>query len=154
MHFCSCCQQPPLIYSAWSTTAACPKAEGEHEQGGATAEIKLTDFKCYACGQTGHLAKDNACPAKGAECEFCHKVSHWKRVCFTLEQSKQLTNMHMATYRHKCSRNTKRIDSTLHAVSAQQPANLPFETMIQIQYTKGHSLKGDIDTGSYCSIVQ
>ncbi len=50
----------------------------QHEQGVQQPESNLWTGKSYACGQTGHLVKDNACPAKGAQCEFHHKVNHWK----------------------------------------------------------------------------
>ena len=43
---------------------------------------------CYNCG-TVHGRNPNSCPAKGAKCNFCGKLNHWKRVCFAKKSQEQ-----------------------------------------------------------------
>ncbi len=62
----------------------------------------------------------------------------------------------MTMHTQKGGKYTKWIDDTLHAVSAQQLLNLPFEDTVHVRDMEGklHELKGDVDMGSYCSIIQ
>ena len=32
---------------------------------------------CFACGRTGHIAKDPQCPAKNQKCRKCHMKGHF-----------------------------------------------------------------------------
>ncbi|XP_014675469.1 PREDICTED: uncharacterized protein K02A2.6-like [Priapulus caudatus] len=38
---------------------------------------------CYRCGNVGHYARDECCPAKKATCDKCGKVGHYAKVCHT-----------------------------------------------------------------------
>lgn len=36
---------------------------------------------CYACGQQGHFAASNECPAKGRTCRRCRRLGHFEKTC-------------------------------------------------------------------------
>lgn len=38
---------------------------------------------CYACGYSGHIAKDPSCPAKDQKCRKCGMVGHFEKKCKT-----------------------------------------------------------------------
>lgn len=36
---------------------------------------------CYACGKSGHISRDTACPAKGQKCRRCQTLGHFEKAC-------------------------------------------------------------------------
>ncbi|MCP4345569.1 MAG: hypothetical protein GY795_08585, partial [Desulfobacterales bacterium] len=52
-----------------------------HNSNSHRAKPSELDDKCYRCGNFGHKANYYKCPAKGKECQKCHKIGHFKRVC-------------------------------------------------------------------------
>ena len=55
------------------------------EQGGTADQFKGNEAKarCYRCDREGHLSCDSCCPARNAECQRCHKIGHFTKVCQT-----------------------------------------------------------------------
>ena len=44
---------------------------------------KEAKARCYRCDREGHLSLDSCCPARNAECQMCHKIGHFAKVCQT-----------------------------------------------------------------------
>ena len=55
------------------------------EQGGTADQFKGNEAKarCYRCDREGHPSRDSCCPARNAECQRCHKIGHFTKVCQT-----------------------------------------------------------------------
>lgn len=47
-----------------------------------------SNAKCGRCGLSGHLSRDDKCPAKDKECHKCHKVGHFASKCKTSDQKR------------------------------------------------------------------
>ena len=47
-----------------------------HRESKETADGQAT-HKCYACGRTGHFARDKVCPARGKTSAKCGRKGHW-----------------------------------------------------------------------------
>ena len=55
------------------------------EQGETADQFKGKEAKarCYRCDREGHFSRDSCCPARNAECQWCHKMGHFAKVCQT-----------------------------------------------------------------------
>ncbi|XP_065204814.1 uncharacterized protein K02A2.6-like [Planococcus citri] len=47
----------------------------------ASQNTNASQNACYRCGATTHTAQDEKCPAKDKECNYCHKIGHFKSAC-------------------------------------------------------------------------
>ena len=53
---------------------------------GKTADLfkgKGAKARCYRCDTEGNFSRDSCCPARNAECQRCHKMGHFAKVCQT-----------------------------------------------------------------------
>ncbi len=109
--------------------------------------------KCKGCGSGNHRSYDSACPAKGAECRFCHRLGHYESVCITNQKS-QMASSHTGMHAGG-GKSLKHIAPALHAVSASSLAETPFQMTLHLHVPNGqvHTMEGEVDMGSYCSIV-
>ncbi len=46
---------------------------------------------CYGCGNQTHKFRDEACPARGQVCNFCHAPDHFSKVCIKRQKQQQGT---------------------------------------------------------------
>ncbi len=109
--------------------------------------------KCRGCGSGNHRSYDGSCPAKGAECRFCHRLGHYESVCITKQKS-QMASGHTDTHAGG-GKSLKHIAPAMHAVSTSGLAETPFQTTVHLCGPNGqvHTVEGEVDMGSYCSIV-
>lgn len=50
---------------------------------------KTKEKTCYRCGRTDHLANDDRCKAKDAQCRKCKKTGHFWRYCRSTGEKKE-----------------------------------------------------------------
>lgn len=46
-------------------------------------------YICFACGHSGHIAKDPQCPAKNQKCRKCHMIGHFQNRCKSKQSKSQ-----------------------------------------------------------------
>ncbi len=134
------------------------KASGKRWQSGGKGAEKSgdrsagrEDITCYSCGQKGHFAKSDKCPARNDECRFCHKKGHWQKACRAQQRSKDASGQHSG----KAATKSKHIEAGTKAVSAGAHIEQPFFCTVNFKDRSGqsHPLKVEVDSGSYCSII-
>ena len=67
------------------------KEQDSGQNGRQQQQQKFKAKLCPKCG--GNHQKSETCPAKSAECRYCGKTGHFKKVCFKRKQ-KQLYEIH------------------------------------------------------------
>ncbi len=93
-------------------------------------------------------AKTDSCPAKNAECSFCHKNGHWAGCCHTKQKSKIAGTEHKGVSAKKIELDTKAI---ILGMSIEQPNHFT----VRVLDSKGtpYSLTAEVDFGSYCFAI-
>ena len=86
---------------------------------------------CFCCGSTKHIASAPDCPARNSECEHCHKVGHWRKVCKSFQSLGSTDNV--------------RISSITFAASRGQ--------LFQFCLSNSHSADVIVDTGAEVSFL-
>ncbi len=159
-----------MVFNVWHiTNTGCPyvvhfvqKTQAPRDQGhqglgheGMGTQGDGLRGKCYGCGLRDHMAKSPKCPAKNSKCTFCHKSRHWETVCFTKQKSNAAAKLHEVSELGSGA-NLQCIQCTLRSVFKPTPRDVLFTDTIQLRdlYTDTlHTLMGEIDSGSYCSVI-
>ncbi len=115
-------------------------------------------LECLCCGKGGHRAKDQNCPTKNDMCRFCHKLGHWDSRCFTKQKARQSDSANTGYKVKQGAKQIRRIEPSIQAVSMSLPLPVPepYKHTVQICDSMGQQflLTTDVDTGSYCSVVE
>ncbi len=130
------------------------RRQGPYKGSKGSGSNTYTKGKCMGCGSGDHRSKDNSCPARNAECRFCHKTGHYENVCISKQKSQAASTAHTGTHTGD-GRGLKCITHSLHAVASTALASTPFTTTVHLRDPDGklHTVVGELDSGSYCSIV-
>nr|VZH93493.1 unnamed protein product [Spirometra erinaceieuropaei] len=96
---------------------------------------------CYRCGQ--HHIRWSDCRHQKTVCQFCKKVGHIERVCFSKRRAN--TNTH-ATYPNP----TGDGEAILRMFSANAPLQSPYTITLPVDH---HPVKFEIDTGSAVTLI-
>lgn len=94
--------------------------------------------KCGNCGQTRH--KKDQCPAKGKQCNSCHKWNHFAVVC---RSSKKV---------HEVENENSDCDSDFCISSVDSTAKKQVFVDLQVG-SKCHFKQFKLDTGACCNII-
>nr|VZH93500.1 unnamed protein product [Spirometra erinaceieuropaei] len=96
---------------------------------------------CYRCGQ--HHIRWSDCRHQKTVCQFCKKVGHIERVCF----SKRRANTHThSTYPNPAGNG----EAILRMFSANTPLKSPYTITLRVDR---HPVKFEIDTGSAVTLI-
>ncbi|XP_049299930.1 uncharacterized protein K02A2.6-like [Anopheles funestus] len=87
-------------------------------------EAKQTE--CHRCGYSGHLAKDDKCPAKGKFCNKCGGRDHFSKKCRTKPSGNYLKRTYQRQDRYKTSNNVKTDKETTNAVHHVDKGNTEY----------------------------
>ena len=109
---------------------------------------------CPKCG--GAHQKSENCPARSAECRYCGKIGHYKKVCFKRRQRQlheindegQGTNLDY-DYEEHCS-NVGTVDTVS---SVQAVTDYPKKLFTVVRLNNCHDLRMKIDTGADTNIL-
>nr|VZI27167.1 unnamed protein product [Spirometra erinaceieuropaei] len=96
---------------------------------------------CYRCGQ--HHIRWSDCRHQKTVCQFCKKVGHIERVCFSNRRAN--TNTH-ATYPNPAGDG----EAILRMFSANAPLQSPYTITLPVDH---HPVKFEIDTGSAVTLI-
>ncbi|BHF80598.1 hypothetical protein SprV_0702372600 [Sparganum proliferum] len=92
---------------------------------------------CYRCGQ--HRIRWSDCRHQRTVCQFCKKIGHIERVCFSKRRAN--TNTH-ATYPNPAGD----VEAILRMFSANAPLQSPYTITLPVDH---HPVKFEIDTGLF-----
>nr|VZI21430.1 unnamed protein product [Spirometra erinaceieuropaei] len=96
---------------------------------------------CFPCGQ--HHIRWSDCKHQKTVCQFCKKVGHIERVCFSKRRAN--TNTH-ATYPNPAGDG----EAMLRMFSANAPLQSPYTITLPVDH---HPVKFEIDTGSAVTLI-
>ncbi|XP_064482545.1 uncharacterized protein K02A2.6-like [Ornithodoros turicata] len=64
----------------------------QKRQGDRSSKRSATRTQCFRCGSRDHLANSPSCKARNQRCSACGKMGHFRSVCRSLGQLRQLTD--------------------------------------------------------------
>ena len=126
-------------------------------------KFKVNRDKCLRCGGNHNMASD--CPAKEAQCNYCQKVGHYRKVCFKLKKHKVHEIMDDPDYNGEeiylqeeepvhtnigTITSSRKIQS-LKQQTTQQPAHqqkLGDRIFATVKVNDSHKIKLKVDTGA------
>ena len=106
---------------------------------------------CFACGNEGHYANSQSCPAHGRECRNCHRLGHFASRCTKNKSQPDAHNLpsRAPNQRGDASRAVTSSAVTISSLSDAGTGNLEHRTCD----VNGIPLKLMVDTGSEVSVI-
>ena len=137
------------------------KEQDSGQNGRQQQQQKFKAKLCPKCG--GNHQKSETCPAKSAECRYCGKTGHFKKVCFKRKQ-KQLYEIHnvpeyedqetyLAYNYMEFSSPTATIGTVDTISSVQTWTGYPRRLFATVKLNHCYDLKMKIDTGADTCIL-